>query len=98
MTLSLVSKPAWTTAAAVDSVEHEVVKAVAGVVSTAAGDAVSNVAHANAMTICAVESAMPTCEVTIVLNSEIADAAGAGAATSTSRSIWESGSFDSNVP
>ncbi len=46
------SKTAGTTAAAVDSVGHEVVKAVAGVVSTAAGDAVSNMAHANTMAIC----------------------------------------------
>ncbi len=60
-TVSLISKTAGTTAAAVDSLGH-------GVVSTAASAAVSNLAHATAMAMCAAESAMSTCEVTIVLN------------------------------
>jgi hypothetical protein len=38
------------------------------------------------MAMCAAESAIPTCAVTILLNSVIADAAGAGAAASTAGS------------
>ncbi len=73
---------AGTTAAAVVSVGHEVVKSVADVMSTAASATVSHMAHANAMEMSAAESVLPTSEVMIVLNSEIEDAAGAGAAAS----------------
>ncbi len=48
--------------------------------------AVSNMAHANGMAICAAESAMPTCAITIVLHSEMADAAAVGTAVSTAGS------------
>jgi hypothetical protein len=82
-TASIVSKTAGTTAAVVDSVGHEVVMAGADVVSTAASAAVRNIAHANVMAMCAAESVMPTCAVMLVLDSDIADAAGAGTAAST---------------
>jgi hypothetical protein len=88
VTVSIISKTAGTTAAAVDSLGHGVVKTVAGLVSTAASAAVSNLAHATAMAMCAAESAMSTCEVTIVLNSEIAS-------WCSSFYPWESGRFDS---
>ncbi len=66
-TASIVSNTAGTTAATVDSVGHEMVKAVAGVARSAASAAVSNMAHANAMATCAADSAIQTCAVTIVL-------------------------------
>jgi hypothetical protein len=85
-------KATGTTAAAVDSLGHAVEQAVADVVNTAASTAVSHVSHANAMAICSAESAMPTCVVTTVQHSEIADTAGAGAATSTAGSPSRAGS------
>ncbi len=71
-TASIGSKTAGTIAAAVDSVGHEVVKAVAqaDVAGTAVSAAVNNMAHANTLAMCAAESAMQTCVVVIVLNSE----------------------------
>ncbi len=86
VTASILSATAGTTAAVVDLVGHEVVKSVADVVSTAASAAVSNMAHVNTVAMCATESAMLTCEVMLVLNSEIANAAAAGTTASTAGS------------
>jgi hypothetical protein len=59
-TASIVHETSRTSAAVVYSVGHEVVLAGTDVESTAASAAVSTLAHANAMAICAAEGAMRT--------------------------------------
>ncbi len=51
-------------------------KAVADLATASA--TVSNMAHANAKAMCTADSALPTCAVMTILNSEIADVTGAG--------------------